>query len=177
MRIFYLFAFWLATQLAIVSVAFGDTATVPIPIDGKNPMVGYDRSVVPRGILLIREVYDYRGRKVVLEESTDAKTARPQMATAPKPAKETRTETPTYKFHGGNWFKWNGARWVYCEECVGLPGPQANAAPVTQRPFYIAVMTAPVVAASSTSYPVSTRTVRTTIGVSGAVSLGGTRRG
>jgi len=45
----------------------GDTATVPIPIDGKDPMVGYDRDELPRGILLIREVYDYRGRKVVLE--------------------------------------------------------------------------------------------------------------
>ena len=140
-------------------------------------MVGYDRDVVPRGILLISEVYDYRGRKIVLEESTDAKIARPQTAKAPKPANETRTEAPTYKFHGGNWYKWNGARWVYCEECAGLPGPQVNAAPMTQRPFFIAAMTAPVVAASNTSYRASTRTVRTTIGVSGAVSHGGTKRG
>src|SRR5262245_39780771 len=113
MRNFYLFAIWFTTQLAIVAIARCDTATVPIPIDGKDPMVGYDRDVVPRGVLLIREVYDYRGRKVVLEESTDAKTARSQIAKAPKPAKEMQTEPPTYKFHGGNWYKWNGARWVF----------------------------------------------------------------
>lgn len=177
MRIVWLFAFWFTTEFAIVAVARGDTATIPIPIDGKDPMVGYDRDVVPRGILLIREVYDYRGRKIVLEESTDARTTRTETAKAAKPLKEAQTEAPAYKFHGGNWYKWNGARWVYCEECAGLPGPQANAAPVTQRPFSIAAMTAPVVAASSTSSPVSTRTVRTTIGVSGAVSLGGTKRG
>jgi len=139
--------------------------------------VGYDRDVVPRGILLISEVYDYRGRKIVLGESTDAKTARPQTSTAPKSAKESRTKTTSYTFSGGKWYKWNGARWVYCEECAGLPGPQANAAPVTQRPFSIAAMTAPVVAASNTSYRASTRMVRTTIGVSGAVSHGGTKRG
>ena len=121
---------WLVIQLVIAAVAYGGD-TVPMPADGKDPLVGYvRRDTVQRGILLYREVYDLNGRKIAIEESSDAPERTKEKAKASE-AKKTRPQTggetvsgsftlspavsapPTYLYWGGHWYQSDGTQWRY----------------------------------------------------------------
>lgn len=155
---------WLVIQLVIAAVAYGGD-TVPMPADGKDPLVGYvRRDTVQRGILLYREVYDLNGRKIAIEESSDAPERTKEKAKASE-AKKTRPQTggetvsgslllspapspvQTFLYWGGHWYQSDGTQWRY------------HSTPVTARSVPQAHPTMPVMYAQpvpvvSSSWPV-----------------------
>lgn len=184
MRAIQMFVLWLLIQFGFVAVVRGDT--IPFPADGKDLLVGLrvevdkpaTRPEVTRGILLYREVYDYQGRKVAIEESTDAR-PRPAPKATPKPKAEARTETlpPPFMFFQNKWWKWDGTRYLFCEECDGLPGPEAKAVrSVPQANPTMPGTIVRVVAVPNMTYQASTPTSPTTTYAVSADSLGGTSK-
>lgn len=156
----------IALLLIVASVAFGDWGDVlSDPPKAAAP---------PTGRLISREVFDFNGKRVAIEEYTDAR-PRTETAKAAKQKTEKAKEAEPYKFINGHWYKWDGSVYRYCSECAGLPGPTARSVPQA-NPTMRDIIVLPATA-SNTWYPAQTRTARTTIGVSGAVSLGGTRGG
>ena len=91
MRVCFLFVMWLAVWLAIVAVAYGGEP-IPFPADDRDPLVGYSGLIrsAPQGRLLSREVYDLNGRRIAIEEYTDAT---PQRATPTKAASKCKCES------------------------------------------------------------------------------------
>ena len=176
----------LAFQLALAAVLYGGD-TVPMPRDGRDPLVSTRvKRDVPRGILLYREVYDYNGKRIAIEESSDAP-KRTAPKTTPQPKAQARAEAaPEYKWINGHWYKANGDWWTYCKQCEGLPGPNGEPAKAarsvpSQRPFSqssIPTTSATSAGRFSTSYRGLTRTARTTTfapaaAIGGSIKLGG----
>lgn len=133
------------------------------------------RDTVPRGILIYREVYDYDGKRIAIEESSDApKRTTPKAAPAPTP--KARTEATTeYKWIGGYWYKsTDGGDWNLCRECMGLPGPNGETARSVPQTFpSTPVMIVPAVPVRSTSSRAGFQAGSMFIGASGAASRGG----
>lgn len=114
--------FVLIVWFVAITQAFGFYPKV-----GEEPKLPVKKDTVQRGILLYREVYDYDGKRIAIEESSDApaRTAPTQeKASTPK----ARQETSQYTWINGHWYKGEGDWWVYCKACEGLPGPNGEPA-------------------------------------------------